>query len=141
MSNWVAHLVWGALVSLIPLLFIGVKYLQNPELSEKIVPFEYFIHLVPLGAVLNLALQVLLAPYIRNSGMMEWTNWIIGIVAGLLMAFYSLQMWDQKISDKVWHLKNFRNLYVYLAFYGALMYGLVLPYLQRQVCFHGPKGC
>jgi len=141
-NNWVAHLVWGALISLIPLLFIGVKYLQHPNIAEKVLPFEYFLHLIPLGAVINLFLMTVVSPFIkeRTEWGGSWTNFILGALAGVILAFYSLHLWDTKISEKVWNLKKPENLYAYLGFYGSLAYGLVLPFFQRQVCLYGPRG-
>ena len=141
MSNsWVAHLVWGVLLALVPIIYIGFKYINHPILSDELAPFEYYLHLIPVMAVLNLGLNYFLAPILKNSDYALYTNWILGAIVGLLFAIYIKYVWNPEISKRLWKLKKPQNIYVYSIFYWSLIYALLLPYLQRQVCFHGPRG-
>ena len=140
MANWVSHIFWGTIAALIPLIFVGLKYLNQPSLAEKVVPYEYFLHILLFGALTNLGLQLLVAPYIRDSSYTSYTNWIVGALAGLILSLYVMNLWEDKLPEKIWNLKKNENLYAVLTVWGSLIYGLFLPYLQRQVCFYGPRG-
>ena len=141
MSNsWVAHLIWGALLSLIPIVYIGIKYLSHPNLAEELVPFEYFLHLIIVTALLNLGLNLFLVPLLKESDYASYSNWILGAIVGVFFAIYIKNMWVPEISKTLWNLKKPQNIYAYSVFYWSIIYALLLPFLQRQVCFHGPRG-
>ena len=140
MSSCVAHLTWGALTSFFPIILIGMRYIREPELNEKLLPFQYLIHLPFLYALVNLVLQTVIAPMIRQTSYSSYTQWILGALAGMIYAAYGRYAWDVNFPKNLWRMKNPDNIYFSMIFYWALIYGMFLTYLQRQVCYHGPRG-
>ena len=135
-----ANLLWGVVMALIPITFIGLKYISNPVLSEELVPFEYYLRLIPIMAVLNLALNYFVAPIIKNSDYAFYSTWIIGAIIGLVIGFYMQRGWPNEVNQRLFQFKKPQNLYAQSVFYWSLINGLFIPYLQRQVCLHGPRG-
>ena len=127
MSSIVAHLTWGALTSLFPLMSIGLRYINQPSLHEKLFPFEFLIHLPVLCAIVNLALNIFLAPMIKSSDYAPYTNWILGIAAGLIYATYAMNVGEDELPATLFGIKNDNNIYFYMVFYWMIIYGLILP--------------
>jgi hypothetical protein len=139
-SSLVSNLTWGALTSLFPIVTIGYKYIKNPELTEKIFPFEYLTHLPFLTAFVHTVLTMVVTPIIKTTDLAPYSNWVIGALAGIVYATYITKIPDRDITKLVWGMRKQRNIYFYMIFYWIAIYGIVLPYLQRHVCFYGPKG-
>jgi hypothetical protein len=141
MASWVSHIVWGALMSLVPIIAIGFRYIKEPGLTDSLIPFEYIIHLPFLFAGVNLLLQVVVAPVINRSSYTAYTDVILGVLAGLIYGAYARYVGGLNLPHNLWTMKNPDNIYLSMIFYCVIAYALVVPYLQRQVCFHGPRGC
>jgi hypothetical protein len=139
MDNVIAHLVWGSVLALIPLVYIISKYYQTPTLVDKLSPFEILLQLTALIIVVNLFLMTLVAPYLRRQEtLLPYTNLILGVIAGSIYAYFITRFHDS-IVGPVLGIKNQRNLYAVLIFWFVLAYAVFMPMLQRRVAV-GPKG-
>lgn len=138
--TWTAHLLWGAVTALIPIITIGVRYIREPGLNESLIPFQWIIVLPFIFALVNLLVQLVIAPWIKISDYASYTNLILGVIIGLIYGLYFRYIGNLNIPQNLWGMKNPDNIYLSMIFYWTVIYALVLPFLQRQLCLYGPRG-